>query len=111
MVSASTLWIDGVAVCSVRVAATAWERFRGLLGQREVLQPMWFPSTSSVHTIGMQVAIDVVYVGADHRVLAVVTMRPWRLGRPRRASAVLEGPPGMAKDWAIEPGSRVEIRP
>ena len=66
---------------------------------------------SSVHTIGMRMTIDVAHLTKDFVVIDVVTMRPNRLGRPRRsARAVLETEAGVMAGWGLCAGSRLELR-
>ncbi|MDP9342240.1 MAG: DUF192 domain-containing protein [Actinomycetota bacterium] len=77
----------------VEVPQTARERIRGLLG-RDSPPPghaMLFVRTRSVHTVGMRFAIDVAFLDASLRVIAVRTMRPGRLSLwPRGTRHVLE---------------------
>jgi len=87
----------------VEVPATRRERMRGLR-DRGFLPPdhaMLFPRCRSVHTFGMRFPIAVAFVDARWRVVAVRTMRPGRLARPRvRARSVLECP----ADTDLRPG-------
>lgn len=98
-------------LASLEVASGARRRARGLLG-RDVLEgALWLPRTRSVHTLGMRFAIDVAYCDAEGRVLAIVTMRPWRLGRPRlRARSVVEAQAGNLQRWGITAGSTLEVQ-
>jgi len=58
------------------------------LGEHEALL---IPRCSSVHTLGMRFAIDVVFLDAGERVLEVRHhLPPWRVARRRGAAAVLE---------------------
>lgn len=91
-----------------RVASSAVERLVGLLGRRSLDEGecVLLSPCSSVHTIGMRFAIDVVYLDRDGMVLKVVRdLLPWRwsLGG-RRARMVLELAAGEAKRLGIEPG-------
>ena len=84
---------DGVLVCRARVASSFVARLRGLMGV--ALLPagsgVLFPHTSSVHTHFMRFPIDVVFLDAEHRVVAVrPALRPWRFAAARGASTVLE---------------------
>ncbi|MEI8287282.1 MAG: DUF192 domain-containing protein, partial [Actinomycetes bacterium] len=64
-----------------------------------------------VHSFGMKVAIDVVYVNADNVVVGIETMKPWRIGPyTRKASRVIEASAGSLERWNIEIGSKVEVR-
>ncbi|MDE0653540.1 MAG: DUF192 domain-containing protein [bacterium] len=96
---------------SVEVAGSARRRARGLLGRDGVDGALWLPRTRAVHTLGMRFAVDVAYCDADGRVLAIVTMRPWRLGRPRlRARSVVEAQAGNMQRWEITVGTTLEVK-
>ena len=96
---------------SLEVADGARLRARGLLGRDGVDGALWLPRTRAVHTLGMRFAIDVAYCDADGRVLAIVTMRPWRLGRPRlRACSVVEAQAGNMQRWKITVGMTLEVK-
>ena len=57
-----------------------------------------FPGCASVHTAWMRMPIDVVFLDADGRALAVrQRLGPWRVARCRGAAAVLECPAGAAE--------------
>jgi hypothetical protein len=97
-------------VSSLEVAESARRRARGLLGRETVEGAMWFPRTRAVHTVGMRFAIDVAYCDEGGRVLEIVTMRPWRLGRPRlRACSVVESEAGCLERWGVAVGTVLEI--
>ncbi len=96
---------------SLEVAGSARLRARGLLGRDAFDGALWLPRTRAVHTFGMRFAIDVAYCDADGRVLAIVTMRPWRLGRPRlRARSVVEAQAGNLQRWGIAVGTTLEVQ-
>lgn len=98
-------------LASLEVADSARRRARGLLGRDGLEGALWLPRTRSVHTLGMRFAIDVAYCDAEGRVLAIVTMRPWRLGRPRLgARNVVEAQAGNLQRWGITAGSTLEVQ-
>ncbi|MCY3662711.1 MAG: DUF192 domain-containing protein [bacterium] len=98
-------------LASLEVATGAHRRARGLLGRDALEGALWLPRTRSVHTLGMRFAIDVAYCDAEGRVLAIVTMRRWRLGRPRlRARSVVEAQAGNLQRWGITVGSTLEVQ-
>ena len=98
-------------LASLEVAGSARARARGLLGRDALEGALWLPRTRSVHTLGMRFAIDVAYCDAEGQVLAIVTMRPWRLGRPRlRARSVVEAQAGNLQRWGITAGSTLEVQ-
>ena len=77
----------------VKRADTFARRFMGLMGRKE-LKPsegLLLTDCGRIHTNFMRFTIDVVYLSAEFRVLAVETVRPWRLGkRVKGAKHVLE---------------------
>lgn len=96
---------------SLEVAGSARRRARGLLGRRSIEGALWLPRTRAVHTLGMRFAIDVAYCDGNGRVLEIVTMRPWRLGRPRlRARSVVEAEAGRLARWGVTVGLVLEVQ-
>ncbi|MEU5208174.1 DUF192 domain-containing protein [Streptomyces sp. NPDC020742] len=94
----------------VEVAASYRARTRGLLGRDGIAGALLLTPASGVHTFRMRFPIDVAYLGRDFRVLAVRTMRPGRLGRPRlRARHVLEAEAGAMAGWGVRPGVRLRL--
>ena len=73
---------------------------------------MLLSGTRSVHTVGMQFAIDVAHLDSDMRVLTVAMMGPRRIGRYSwRARHVLEAEAGSFEQLGIKPGVRIQVRP
>jgi uncharacterized membrane protein (UPF0127 family) len=103
---------NGVVADTVEVAFSPWRRTVGLIG-RQVIEPgtaMLISPCSQVHTIGMRFAIDAVFCDAELCVLAVDTMAPGRVGRPRRgAHACFELPAGAAAAAGIERGTTLRF--
>ncbi|MCE2524473.1 MAG: DUF192 domain-containing protein [Acidimicrobiia bacterium] len=96
---------------SLEVARGARRRARGLLARDRFEGALWLPRTRAVHTLGMRFTIDVAYCDAEGRVLEIVTMRPWRLGRPRlRACSAVETEAGCLQRWGVGVGTVLEIR-
>ncbi|MFB6898646.1 DUF192 domain-containing protein [Streptomyces hydrogenans] len=105
-----TLTVPEGATVPVEVAASYRARRRGLLGRDGVAGAMLLTTANSVHTFGMRFPIDVAYLDRRLRVLAVVTMRPGRLGLPRpRARHVLEAEAGAMAGWGLRPGVVVTV--
>ncbi|WP_435822120.1 DUF192 domain-containing protein [Actinacidiphila alni] len=93
----------------LRVAASYRARTRGLLGLDGIEGALLLTPASSVHTVRMRFAIDVAYLDRKLRVLAVRTMPPGRIGRPRlRARHVLEAEAGALAAWGVRKGVRLE---
>lgn len=108
------------------LADTARARMRGLLGRAALDGVIVLAPANSVHTIGMQFGIDVLYaehaesgqpsgrrsslVGAELRLTEITSMAPNRLGRPRRGcAAVIEAEAGAAAAWGLTAGDVVSI--
>ncbi|CAL9568156.1 DUF192 domain-containing protein [Streptomyces sp. enrichment culture] len=115
-------WGDGVGVLAVvgaggervrvplEIASSYRARTKGLLGRESVDGAMLLSPANSVHTFRMRMAIDVAYLDRRLTVIAVRTMRPGRLGRPRfRARHVLEAAAGAMDGWGVRVGARVEV--
>lgn len=107
----ATLLLPTGRTLPLEIADSAGARRRGLLGRDGVGGALLLSPASSVHTVGMRFAVDVAYLDRELRVLAVRTMRPWRIGRPRlRARHVLEAEAGAMARWGVRQGVRVEVR-
>ncbi|MEU5091190.1 DUF192 domain-containing protein [Streptomyces sp. NPDC021356] len=95
----------------LELATSYRARTRGLLGRDAVDGAILLSPAGSIHTFGMRIPLDVAYLTRDLRVLAVVTMRPGRLGLPRlRSRHVLEAAAGAMAGWGVRAGARVEVR-
>ncbi|WP_335980763.1 MULTISPECIES: DUF192 domain-containing protein [Streptomycetaceae] len=95
----------------LHVAASYRARTRGLLGRSGIDGALLLTPASSIHTVRMRFAIDVAYLDRRLRVLAVRTMPPGRLGRPRlRARHVLEAEAGAFARWGVAKGVTLEVR-
>lgn len=113
-------WRDGEGMLRVggtgtqvplEIAASYPARTRGLLGRDGLPgRAMLLTPASGVHTIRMRFAIDVAYLDRRLRVLAVRTMPPGRLGRPRlRARYVLEAEAGAMARWGLGRGVTAQV--
>ncbi|MBT2908142.1 DUF192 domain-containing protein, partial [Streptomyces sp. McG8] len=79
----------------LEIAASYRARTRGLLGRESLDGALLLSPANSIHTFRMRMPIDVAYLDRRLRVLAVRTMPPGRLGRPRvRARHVVEAEAG-----------------
>jgi uncharacterized protein len=75
-------------------------------------EAMWFDWCSAVHTMGMRVAIDVVFLDREGTVIRLVSpAQPWCpwIGA-RGACNVLELAAGACARIGIEPGMRLELQ-
>ncbi|MGV9986559.1 DUF192 domain-containing protein [Streptomyces olivaceus] len=114
-------WRDGVGALVVgegldrvrvplEIAGSYRARTKGLLGRDAVDGAMLLTPANSVHTFRMRMSINVAYLDRRLTVIAVRTMRPGRLGRPRmRSRHVLEAEAGAMERWGVRVGARVEI--
>ncbi|MDN3028188.1 DUF192 domain-containing protein [Streptomyces sp. S.PB5] len=94
----------------LEIAASYRARTKGLLGRESVEGAILLSPANSVHTFRMRMAIDVAYLDRRMKVIAVRTMTPGRLGRPRlRARHVLEAEAGAMAGWGLRVGARVEV--
>jgi uncharacterized membrane protein (UPF0127 family) len=101
--------LDAVSV-PLEIAASYRARTKGLLGRDSVDGAILLSPANGVHTFRMRIPIDVAYLDRDLTVIAVHTMRPWRLGLPRlRSRHVLEAEAGAMDGWGLWAGVRVEV--
>lgn len=107
----SWLLRDGEVLAALVVARTVLQRWVGLLGRSEFEGAMLFPNTRAVHTLGMRFPIDVAFVDRTLRVVDTAVMVPWRVGRPRWCSSVLEAEAGAFERWRLQPGDQLDMRP
>ncbi len=96
-----------------RTANNFWTRFRGLIGVRRLPEGdgMAIVPCKGIHCMFMTIPIDVVYVGDGDRVVALdPEMRPWAVGRIRRAARyVLELPAGAIRRTRTETGDQLRV--
>ena len=108
-----TAFVDDSVVCErCAVADHLWARMRGLLGRSDLTQGegVILRPAGSIHTFFMRFPIDVVFLGADDRVLEVVPhLAPWRAAGVKGARAVLELAAGEADARGIRAGSKLTL--
>jgi uncharacterized protein len=99
------------------VAKTHWSRFIGLIGKTTATFPqgrgLWIVPCRGVHTVGMRIPIDVVYLTENNVVLHLESsLRPWRFAPIRiRAASVLELPENTLRSTGTTIGDELEIDP
>ena len=102
---------DGDVLAAAEVASTPALRAKGLLGRSAYQGAMVLPKVRAVHTFGMRFAIDVAFCDRDLVVVDTATMRPWRIGLPRRrARSVIEAQAGAFDRWGVRVGDHLELR-
>lgn len=98
----------------VELATSSGKRSKGLLGRRG-LQPgegLWIVPCESVHTFGMQFALDLVYLDRQHRIRKIRrNVPPWRVSACLTAHSVLELAAGAIRDDDAQTGDAVEFVP
>ena len=107
------VWLvsEGRVLAAAQRATDRADRRRGLMGVPVVEQPLVIAPCNWVHTFGMRVAIDVLYMNNENEVVGVDTLKPWRVGPyTRKASFVIEAAAGSIDRWNIGVGSTVEVR-
>lgn len=103
-----------IALDQVRKAETFFERGRGLLGCKGLAagQGMLIEPCNSIHTFFMKFSIDAVFLGKDHRVLAIhANMPPQRFVRVGKSVAVLELMAGQVEQLHLVKGDNVVWEP
>src|SRR3954469_15311653 len=99
------------------LARSFWSRGRGLMGRTAlpegyalIIYPEW-----SIHTFFMRVAIDVLFVGRDHRVVglreAMPPSRPFAGVAPWRGHYVIELPAGVIAATGTLLGDQIVLTP
>lgn len=97
----------------VERADSFWKRLRGLRGRTRLPEgeALWIIPCRGVHTRGMVFPIDVLFLSAERRVVAMEeAMAPGRMSAVRwRSRTVLELPPGTLRRTDTHVGDRIEI--
>jgi uncharacterized protein len=93
---------------NLHMAKNYFERMRGLLGTRTLEEghALMIPHCQGIHTVGMQYAIDALFLNKNGKVVSVAAaIPPNRLGPVHLdAHSVIELPAGTAEKFGIEPG-------
>jgi len=96
----------------LEVADSGAKRNKGLLG-RKGLSPgegLWIVPCESVHTFGMQFAIDLVYLDRQLRIRKVrSSVPPWRISACLSARSIIELPSGTISNTQSRPGDALEF--
>jgi uncharacterized membrane protein (UPF0127 family) len=86
-------------------------RARGLLGSAPLAddEALWIRPCTSVHTLGMRYAIDVLFLDRRRRVMAVLhAVPPLRLAGAYRAHSTVEMLAGTAAALGVSAGSQFD---
>ena len=97
----------------VSVARSLPERMKGLLGRDALSQEeaLVFPDCASIHTVGMRIAIDVIFVDRGWKVVAVREgLPPGRLVMPvKGAWGVVEMAQGSLSKAKLGVGDQLRL--
>lgn len=105
---------DATVASDVTLALTRADRRQGLLGQNSlaVSAALVLSPCSSIHTMFMRFAIDVIFVDRAGRAVRIVPdLPPWRIALARRAHAVIELPAGSVRARDVRIGDELYLMP
>lgn len=105
---------DGeVVVAHVHGAFSFLRRLRGLIGLKQLPghSALWLKPGGSVHTCGMRIAIDVVFLDEEFRVLAThPNVQPWQCRlAPRCTRSTLELAAGRIANIGLSTGDQLRV--
>jgi uncharacterized protein len=98
----------------VRLAGASRERRKGLSGLTKMPPGagLWIMPCEAIHTFGMKMHIDVIFLDRDFRVRRTrAALGPNRIAFCLRASSVLELAPGSIECSRTQPGDHIEFSP
>ena len=102
-----------IVAASAGLATSWWARLRGLMGRQSLLpgEGLIIRPCSSIHTCFMAFPIEVLFVGAEERVLrAAPAIPPWRIGPlVPRTRYVVELPAGAIAASRTADGDELEL--
>jgi uncharacterized membrane protein (UPF0127 family) len=102
---------DGEVLAALEVTESRQERMQGLLDRDGIDGAILLRPARSVHTVGMQFALDVAVCDKDLVVLRTLCLRPGRMTRPSlKGTCIIEAEQGAFDRWNLRPGDRLEIR-
>ncbi|PTL39142.1 DUF192 domain-containing protein [Alkalicoccus saliphilus] len=95
-----------VETIPLKKADTWWQRFKGLMLQKEVREALWIVPCNSIHMFFMCTSIDVLFLDEEDQIIHFrENLKPWRLVFPvKKAKSVVELPPGFVQRNALEEG-------
>lgn len=96
----------------IRVAGTSSARRSGLLGVETLKgSGLWIAPCEAIHTFGMRMPIDAIFLDSAHRVRKVrPDLKPRRISVCTSASSVLEVEAGTILRSATQVGDRLAFR-
>ncbi len=102
-----------VIATDLELARSMWQRSRGLLGRRGLLEGggMHFAGTNLIHMLFMRFPIDVLYLDRNGRAVKLVhDLAPWRFSAAWRAKATIELPAGTLRRLDVRVDDVIEFR-
>ncbi len=94
----------------VRLAGTSKERRRGLLQARNAGSAVWINPCEAIHTFGMRMPIDSIFVDKQLRVRKLAcNLKPRRIAICLRAQSVIELPVGTILHSHTAVGDRLQL--
>ncbi len=102
-----------IVVERTEIARSYWARFWGLMGRRTLNESegLLIEPCSSIHTMFMRFAIDVIFLDKERRIVKIATVRPFRAAVGRGSHTVLEIPAGTAERNGLEVGDALSLTP
>jgi uncharacterized protein len=102
-----------VLIGEVRILESLPDRMKGLLGLDGLPSgvAVWLDPCSSIHTVGMQFDLDLIFLTADRHVCKIVTgVTPWRmvLGGTG-AHSVIEMQSGWLPSGSLAEGDEIGV--
>jgi uncharacterized protein len=92
------------------LAQSPLKRMKGLLGKKGLAldEAIILRPASSIHTVFMRFAIDVIYVDRDNKVVKVVRdLVPYRFSAAKGAKTVIEMMTGATNATDLQPGDQL----
>jgi len=102
--------MDKMKSARVVVARTFGQRSVGLLGRSKLraCSGLWFDCCKAVHSFGMSIPLDLVFLNRDLRVLwTIQNWQPGRFAICRQASSLLELADGSIGQLGWRPGTQL----
>lgn len=96
----------------VRIAGDSAARRQGLRGVRSLERDagLWIMPCEAIHTFGLRIPIDVLFLDRDFTVRKLHSgMPPWRISVCLRASSVVEMRAGVLADSNTKVGDRLAV--
>jgi len=102
---------DGDVVCALDMADSPREGRNGLRRWAGRDGALHVEGLRVVHTVGMNLPIDVAFLSDDLTVLRLTCLKPWRLARGGRlAHSVVQTKAGSLERWGVREGDQLEVR-